>query len=267
MYHYDVEITTVSKTDTSRDTKQRGFSTRVKRRVVDALQQSKAFKKYLLAFDGTKNLYTSKPLPSKEVEHCVAIDEKSNQDFCITLKLASSIDMEELKSPFDPDVHQKHIQALDILIRHAASQTHEAVGRYFFKLPHDPPDKLAEVYRGFYTTFRPCKSEPMLNIDFAAMPFCHSMTLLEFAEKVKEERGASSLPENDLLSKELKGLQIYTTYMGYKRFYRAERVSEKTANDQVITVEGTEMNIAQYFENKGQKIKSHLRCIKCEGED
>ncbi|KAL3200270.1 hypothetical protein MRX96_043533 [Rhipicephalus microplus] len=235
VYHYDVEIKTVNKTDTSRDTKPRGFSTRVKRRVVEALQQSKAFKKYVLAFDGTKNLYTSKPLPSKEVEHCVAIDEKSNQDFFITLKLASTLDMEELKSPFDPDVHQKHIQALDILIRHAASQTHEAVGRYFFKLPHNPPDKLAEVYHGFYTTFRPCKSEPMLNIDFAAMSFCHSMTLLKFAEKVKKERGASSLPE--LLSKELKGLQIYTTYLGYKRFYRVERVSEKSAKDQDITVE------------------------------
>lgn len=219
----------------------------------------------MLAFDGTKNLYTSKPLPSKEVEHCVAIDEKSNQDFFITLKLASTLDMEELKSPFDPDVHQKHIQALDILIRHAASQTHEAVGRYFFKLPHNPPDKLAEVYHGFYTTFRPCKSEPMLNIDFAAMSFCHSMTLLKFAEKVKKERGASSLPE--LLSKELKGLQIYTTYLGYKRFYRVERVSEKSAKDQDITVEEKKMNVAQYFKNKGLKIKSHLRCIKCEGQD
>ncbi|KAH7950722.1 hypothetical protein HPB52_000074 [Rhipicephalus sanguineus] len=99
--------------------------------------KSAAFKECSLVFDGKKNIYTVKEVSSQEVTYSVNIGEKSKQDFAVTLKPAPNIDMDELKNRFDPGVHQKHIQALDIIIRHAARQSHESVGRYFFKAPEN----------------------------------------------------------------------------------------------------------------------------------
>ncbi|KAL1475376.1 hypothetical protein MTO96_037326 [Rhipicephalus appendiculatus] len=178
--------------------------------------------------------------------------------------------MSELKKPFDPDVHQKHIQALDIIIRHTARQEHQVVGRSFFKRPEDETHELGilvDVWFGYYTSFRLCESAPMLNIDFCAMPFYRSMELLEFAKSLLGNVDAITPGDSDLLSKELKGLQVYTTHLGHDQFYRVVNVGKESAEVQELT--GRETTVAKHFEGryKDITIDPNLPCIHCKGKE
>ncbi|KAH6930545.1 hypothetical protein HPB50_014672 [Hyalomma asiaticum] len=228
IYHYDVDIRLRKEAKASSDSNKRTLSRRVNRMVIEQLARDK-FTDCAHAFDGKKNLYTSVKLPKHELTFTEYLDDKSDDGgFIVALKFTSAITHKQT---------EKLIQALDIIIRHAASVSHTPVVRSFFKPPKADPNGYQMLYTllsGFYTSVRCCQNQPMLNIDLSAAFFYNPMPLLDFtrmAINVDVQEAEKVVSAHNRLSLELKGLLVSTLHRGYKRCYRVIKVTDCSAKE------------------------------------
>uniref|UniRef100_A0A1X7VUD3 Uncharacterized protein n=1 Tax=Amphimedon queenslandica TaxID=400682 RepID=A0A1X7VUD3_AMPQE len=192
LYHYDVTL----KPDTCPRRINRAVIKEIEKKYRENLQG------ILLAYDGTKNIYTSKPLPFRSKEFLVPLklDEKDKEKkFEVIIKVVGSIPLDVLSqlstvhTTQSSDV-QSAIQGLDIVLRTLPSMSFVTVGRSFFTPPvtgrGHPLGGGREAWTGYYQSVRPSMGWTItLNLDVSNTAFYKEQPVLEFLKEVINDGG------------------------------------------------------------------------------
>ncbi|KAI5066488.1 hypothetical protein GOP47_0019112 [Adiantum capillus-veneris] len=222
-----------------------------------------------VAYDGQRALYTARELPEVlEMEIELSQDEgpkRRNNRFKITLREASRIRMGLLQEYLDGNrrvLPQDCLQALDIVLREAASGPFIQKGRCFFG-SHFGERSLGggvQAYSGFYQSIRPAQNGLLsLNIDIAAAPFLEAIDLPDFLAKAfrKDIRDLNQeLAKPDAYGdqarvkakKLLKGIRVETVHnRGAKRKYRIQSLSNEPLRNLRFDMDGESISVIDYF--------------------
>lgn len=230
-------------------------------------------------YDGTKNIYTKKPLDFQGVkEFTLEIQEEGKKrNFKISLKWVSQVNLmalqDLLKGKPGVVVPQNAIQALDLVLRHAATLQYIPIGSKLFT----PNGAVGigmglDVWSGYHQSVRPTQWKMMLNIDVCATAFYRNIDVIEYLYEItKYDCNRTQKPLSDLarrqFSKELKGLRIEITYAGnQRRKYRVNGLTRESAQDQKFPLEKdgkkTNVTVKNYFRDE-KKINLKFPWLPC----
>ncbi|GJT02526.1 PAZ domain-containing protein [Tanacetum coccineum] len=109
------------------------------------------------AYDGNKRAFAAGPLPFENKEFVIVVPEKDGRqhEFKVAVKFVVTKDIDHLRKLLSGRQHdnpQETIQALDIVLREAASHERIIVGRSIFS---SPLGNGVDYCRGFYQSLRP----------------------------------------------------------------------------------------------------------------
>ncbi|GKC30024.1 argonaute 1-like protein, partial [Tanacetum coccineum] len=122
-----------------------------------------------LAYDGNKSTFTAGSLPFENKEFVIVVPEKDGRqhEFKVAVKFVVTKDIDHLRKLLSGRQHdnpQETIQALDIVLREAASHERIIVGRSIFS---SPLGNGVDYCRGFYQSLRPTGMGLSLSIDMS----------------------------------------------------------------------------------------------------
>ncbi|CAH1737621.1 unnamed protein product [Aphis gossypii] len=253
-----------------------------KRLLRNALEEfnNKHYPKLLFAFDGRRNMYTTKEIKGKTDLVAVLNDENNRTiDFTVTTSVVNVIQMNKiedyLKSGSSNATPGEAFQALDIILKNRPfSLRFTNVGRSFFPLPRVTPVDLGEgmeLWKGFFQS--PVMGwKPFLNIDVAHKGFPKHQPLINY---ISNELGCdlNSPMDNwsfNALSTYVKGLKIdfmVPNQPNTKRSYKVVGLLDTAAKfrfDMEDSVRGKQtLNVVQYFKiTRNYSIKyQNLPCL------
>lgn len=253
-----------------------------KRLLRNALEEfnNKHYPKLHFAFDGRRNMYTTKEIKGKTDLITVLNDENNRTiDFTITTSIVNVIQMNKiedyLKSGSSNATPGEAFQALDIILKNRPfSLRFTNVGRSFFPLPRITPVDLGEgmeLWKGFFQS--PVMGwKPFLNIDVAHKGFPKHQPLINY---ISNELGCdlNSPMDNwsfNTLSTYVKGLKIdfmVPNQPNTKRSYKVVGLLDTAAKfkfDMEDPVRGKQsLNVVQYFKiTRNYSIKyQNLPCL------
>ncbi|KAJ9582416.1 hypothetical protein L9F63_003269, partial [Diploptera punctata] len=226
------------------------------------------------AFDGKKNLYSAEQLPiDRECTDTVEVKDSESdriKEFRITIKQVARIDMESLKTYMNSGISlappQKAIQAVDVVLRHAAAYRFTPVGRSLFTRPS--PGEVVDLGDGqemWYGLFQSANLgwKPFVNVDVAHKAFPKAQNVLDAIWDV------CHLKSDDQLTRELdryaledflsfiKGLKVeykLPNMPQFKRVYRVNNIGLSAAKQRFRLDDGREITIQDYFKIE-KKVK------------
>ncbi len=253
-------------------------------------------------YDGTKNLYTSRPLQmldfnkNKVLTKTIEVDFENNcQSYNVQIKFARKVQLSAINDYYSGKLSEfpkEAIQALDIILRHGPTINRIPIGNSLYT-PWAPKQRTSigdnrEVAFGHYQSVRYTSSGPTLVIDRTATAFHTGGSVLDFVINLidlnsSQRKGFNSQPlrptkeqmvsyyfnNNDfeIINKELKGLQVFSGHLKYKRKYKVLAISQRSANKEMFDWECNntvrESSVAQYF-SKQYNIElkyPHLPCL------
>ncbi|XP_048424948.1 protein argonaute 5 isoform X2 [Pyrus x bretschneideri] len=210
------------------------------------------------------SIYTAGPLPFASEEFVVKLAEREasavaagsflrDQEFKVTLKLASKADLHQLQQHESPrDV----LQVLDVVLRATTSEKYTVVGRSFFGVELGQKGDFVEgleYWRGFYQSVRLTQFGLSLNIDVTAKAFYEPILVTEFVKKLLNYRELSRpLPDCDRfkVKKALKGVRVALSYRE-NISYRITGVSVEPLSKLMFTLDDkTRTSVVQYYRER-----------------
>nr|WJM99327.1 AGO2 protein 2097 [Hypothenemus hampei] len=217
------------------------------------------------AFDGTKNLYTSKPLTNNfndvlQNEITISDEDGRPKNYKVTVKFANDVDMTPLRDFLSRSVTPTEaLQVVDIVLRMAPLQSCIPAGRSFFMRPREMLDlgEGMQMYNGFYQSAIRGWA-PLLNIDVAHKAFPKAINivdcladLLSTGRQQVRPQDLTSLGEyeKEKLSKFLKTLRIIYEIPGQpasKKSYRVNGLGVAASQSSFIH-EGKNITVVEYF--------------------
>lgn len=233
------------------------------------------------AFDGRRNMYTTKEINAKTDSVTIPNDENEKyMDFTISTSIVNKIQMNKiedyLKSGSSNSPPGEAFQALDIVLKNRPfSLRFTNVGRSFFPIPHRTPVDLGEgmeLWKGFFQS--PVMGwKPYLNIDVAHKGFPKHQSLINYITNDMRCDPNSELDRyqfNTLLNY-VKGLKIdfmIPNQPNTKRSYKVVGLLD-TANkfkfdfDDPVRGGKQSLNVVQYFKAIRQYVIRHpnLPCL------
>ncbi|KAM0912486.1 hypothetical protein ACQ4PT_012766 [Festuca glaucescens] len=214
----------------------------------------------LVAYDGSKSLYTAGELPFTVMDFSVKLGKERREiEYKVTVRFAARANLYHLQqflSGRQRDCPQDTIQALDVVLRESPCQNYVTVSRSFFSTMfghRDIGDGL-ECWRGFYQSLRPTQMGLSLNIDISSTSFYKPIPVMEFARDCLNLRTVeANRPPSDRdrlkLKRALRGVRVETTHQeGKKSMYKITGIT----SDPLVQLnfpldEGTQMTVVQYF--------------------
>lgn len=229
------------------------------------------------AFDGVKNLYSSKNLPFEDQlqdDIVIQVDGRDKK-YKVAVKLVAYVDLSSLRNyfsnrPINGDhlvTPQKAIQCLDVVLRSAPVLKCISVGRSFFTKPEKKQNPLTggmEMYCGFYQSAI-LGWKPFLNIDVAHKAFATCQPVTSLIMELYNLGNVNQL-ENDESNYNWRKLEDYlkTLKIQYeipkqltsRKVYRVNGLV-RSPREERFTMEGRPpMTVFEYFKNeKGYSLK------------
>ncbi|PWA91206.1 Argonaute/Dicer protein, PAZ [Artemisia annua] len=217
-----------------------------------------------LAYDGNKSAFSAGPLPFDNKEFVIVVPEKDGRqrEFKVAVKFAATKDIDHLRQFLSGRQHdnpQETIQALDIVLREAASHERIIVGRSIFSTAFEmgPLGDGVDYCRGFYQSLRPTQMGLSLNIGVA---FYRAMLVSDFVMEYLGKRAPGPLTEQDRIKvkKALRNIKVEVVNGGFKRTYKVQNVTrEATRELTFIDSNGTTVSIVQYYREKYNTTLRH----------
>lgn len=234
------------------------------------------------AFDGNKNLYSSRELPFGDqlCDEQVTIKlEDRDKVYKVTVKFATYVDLTSLRTYFAArSQHGDHlvtpqqaIQCIDIVLRSAPAISCIPAGRSFFT---KPPEIIElgdgmEMYYGFYQSAI-LGWKPFLNVDVAhkAFPICQQVTelIMELYRFQEQDLKSPNVRSWDDLSRYIKTLKVQYEIPGQptsKRVYRVNGLGRSPKEEKFTPENKPPTTILNYFrieKNYGLKYPD-LPCL------
>ncbi|CAG8516305.1 10444_t:CDS:10 [Funneliformis caledonium] len=256
------------------------------RKVFRELERS-AFDVVRPVFDGRKNMFTAKPLPtgdSATYEITLRDDARATtskhqpKPFKIKIRKVNEINMEELSLFLKRKCSLTSnsltaIMALDVLIRHRPSMMHETVGRSFYT-PQGSQSLQGgvEVWQGYYQSARPTSGRIMMNLDVSATVFYESGQLVNIVAKIlgrrtpEDLRRGLNVKDHFVIERFLKNVRINVIHRGEaaaRRRFKIDQITPKSALETTFDSEGAITNVAEYFQQRYNKRLNYpfLPCV------
>ncbi|GMF12856.1 unnamed protein product [Phytophthora lilii] len=220
------------------------------------------FPRVLLVSDARRNIYAPARLPFQLREFAglqLPDDGGRARDFSAIVKEADpvAIRMQQLDELFAGRLNYTPydaLQALDVALRHSASQRFTVVGRNLFN--GNGAKSLgegAELWFGYFQSLRATQNRLVVNLDLAATAFVEAMDVADYlCETLAMRNMPTSLNkfQHSAFSKAVRGVKVNITHRpGVKRSYRVNGLSKNTAENTFFeNDEGQRMSIAQYFQ-------------------
>jgi eukaryotic translation initiation factor 2C len=220
--------------------------------------------------DQMKNIYTPKKLvfASHTFEGIFPLDvdenrKKIEKSFIVTIKESNplKISVNQLRKWFNNEITStpfETIQALDVALRHTASQRFVPVGRNFFNGSRAQPiGNGCELWYGVHQSLRPLQCGLTLNVDTAATSFLKGGPMVDYIKDVLQcrdlPRSFDARQKRDL-ERALRGVKITVTHRDTKRIFRINKLSPTSAEDMVFAdQDGNKQSVADYFEKTYKK--------------
>lgn len=267
VYHYDVMMAEDGRSF-GNDGPPKALATKIMGALLNELKRQ--FPDVLLVSDARKNIYSPRrlPFPSKVFGALKLGDDGGrDRDFSATVKEADpvAIRMQQLDELFAGRLNYTPydaLQALDVALRHSASQRFTVVGRNLFSATGSKSlGEGAELWFGYFQSLRATQNRLVVNLDLAATAFVEEMDVLDFLVK---SLNARDLPttlakyQHSAFSKAIRGVKVSITHRpGVKRSYRVNGLTKTSAQDTFFTDDdGKRVSIVQYFQ---QAYKLRLR--------
>jgi len=228
-------------------------------------QNAQTFGNVKFGYDGKKLLWSVRePLFESTTFQVKYGDPDSSRDpetFLVTISPVGQADVSAIQEWIrqggvgEPPIGT---QALDILLRHTKNLTCISTNRSTFDPQTADPQPCFggfSIWRGWYQGVKATQSGLVLNIDLAYSLFLNEQTGVDFVGAIlgRREGGArnESLSSTDTstCSREMKGLQFYTTHTAHKI---KNRVSSLTQNADTISFEfdGRMVSVREYYRIK-----------------
>ncbi|KAG3182601.1 Protein argonaute-2 [Phytophthora cactorum] len=212
--------------------------------------------------DARKNIYAPRRLPFQNQEFgslTLPEDGGRAREFSAVVKEADpvAIRMQQLDELFAGRLNYTPydaLQALDVALRHSASQRFTVVGRNLFS--GNGAKSLgegAELWFGYFQSLRATQNRLVVNLDLAATAFVEEMDVLDFLRQTLSLRDLpTSLAkyQHSAFSKAIRGVKVNITHRpGVRRSYRVNGLTKISAQDTYFeNDEGQRVSIVQYFQ-------------------
>ncbi|GKD12324.1 PAZ domain-containing protein [Tanacetum coccineum] len=214
-----------------------------------------------LAYDGKKSAFAAGPLPFENKEFVIAVPEKDGRqrEFKVAVKFAATKDIDHLRQFLSGRQHdnpQETIQALDIVLREAASSNERIiVGRSIFSTAFEmgPLGNGVDYCRGFYQSLRPTQMGLSLNLDMSARAFYRNILVSDFVSEYLGKSVTRSLSDQDriMIKKALRNIKIEVANGGFKRTYKVLNITKEPTSQLTFTdANGTTISIVRYYREK-----------------
>lgn len=306
IFHYDIDISKImagrsdggAEANAYTHKKYKCLNTKIKRNVVETIVATK-LEGIRPAFDGEKNLYSNKPLPRILAQAFNVTLEENGRSVTYEINLKpvykkenvgnlpkNSISFEPLNQLIEGRTNsvteeiQTAIMALETIIRHGPAQHLIPIGRSFYTKPHEDRCYISgglEIWFGHYQCVQITKRKLMLNIDFSTTAFYRNCNVIDFMLDIlypdardKEETlrriRRITPPQQNILLKQLKNVNIQVTHMQQNRKHRIIGITPDSANETFferdINGEKTTSSIAEYFRSQYEALKyPNLPCL------
>lgn len=296
IYHYHVEITDKSrspkttKVRTIKEEKETATQLEVQqkrnvgkqkfREVVNKLICDKKLKDFWPFYDGYKNLFTFRPLNIGEGKSAdVSLGDDSNiKTYNVTVKPVrkngggNAINLQSLSdvcSVRRGEIPLEAVMAFDMILCHRNPPFNQVgIGRSFFffnEIRKNPIDGQVEVWKGYNNSLQLTQKGPAVLVNVASKAFHCSGFVIEYACNVlgfditERNLGAEDIHK---LKKSLRGMKVEVTHLPYPRKYTIESVTQRSADDLIVDIEGKHMSVTQFFAQKYRRLKfSSLPCL------
>lgn len=254
-YHYDVTIDP----DKPR---------RMMRKVWETFRR-KNFPNIHPAFDDSKNLYTTEPIPEKWQFGELELPEEEfdkPKKYTIVLKFANTIDMRALLTYVHHQgrsvMPQEALMCLDIVLRNASALRFVRVQRNYFSQPTQMIDLGSgmELWHGFFQSAI-LGWKPYLNVDVTNKGFPKEINIVDLMAEISRQpaRNMSEIQyyDSETISKHIKGLKVryeIPKIPSSKRSIRCNKLlSTNAENTKFEDQNGVEATVYDYF----LKIKNY----------
>ncbi|KAG7389010.1 Protein argonaute 10 [Phytophthora pseudosyringae] len=259
VYHYDVMMAEAGRSF-GNDGPPKALANKIMTALMAELKRQ--FPDFHLVSDARKNIYAPKRLPFQLQEFGalqLPDDGGRAREFSAVVKEADpvAIRMQQLDELFAGRLNYTPydaLQALDVALRHSASQRFTVVGRNLFS--GNGAKSLgegSELWFGYFQSLRATQNRLVVNLDLAATAFVEEMDALDFlCESLSMRQMPASLVkyQHSAFSKAIRGVKVNITHRpGVKRSYRVNGLSKMSAAETFFeNDEGQRMSIVQYFQ-------------------
>ncbi|RLN81527.1 hypothetical protein BBO99_00003659, partial [Phytophthora kernoviae] len=260
VYHYDVSMA-----ENGSSFGNDGPPKMLAGKIMTALMQElkRLYPQFLVVSDSRKNIYSPAKLPF-QIQDFTGLqlpdDGGRAREFSAVVKEVDpvAIRMHQLEELFSGRLNYTPydaLQALDVALRHTASQRFTAVGRNLF---HGNGAKSlgegAELWFGYFQSIRATQNKLVVNLDLAATAFVEAMDVTDYlCEALSLRNMPTSLEkyQHSAFSKAIRGVKVNITHRpGVKRSYRVNGLSRESAERTFFeNDEGQRVSIVQYFQS------------------
>jgi len=204
-------------------------------------------------FDGVKNLYTCNPLNGldfeklKEFSSLIELNiDRRDCVFQVKIKFAAKVELTKVNDyleGYSKEIPFDGIRALDIILRNGPSINRIPIGNCIYPIQQEAQFQSLgsgkNLIYGHFQSVRPAASGLNLIIDRSSTAFYESGDLLDFVRSILKSHiprkyygndsldcitfrsSSNQIKSNiDLLSKEMKGLQVEVNHLSYKRKFK-----------------------------------------------
>lgn len=304
IYHYDIDISDSTKDNkigksvlsegrtakedikknvkhVEREKRRNMGKAKCRRIISNAFKSNPLLKQFCPAYDGQKNLFTSKPLPVKKEPYPVDLKvEDKLKRFYVTITPVTKEDNTNMIS-LEPlvklyrsrikieDIPYEVLLVYDTVMKHRDPRDTEpffaqvAFRNSFFSL-NGAKDYLGsglEVWFGYHQNVQLTQLGPVVVINLAAKAFHIAGPVIEYANDVlgSDVRRLPKLEkwQSNNLTDSLKGIQVKVTHQKVPRKYKIKSVLDKSANNMIIDVDNRKISVTQYFLEKYNKRLSY----------
>jgi len=260
VFHYDVAMAESGGRSFGNDGPPKALANKIMAALMAEL--ARQFPTIQLVSDARKNIYAPSRLPFQQQEFDslqLPDDGGRARAFSAVVKEADpvAIRMQQLEELFAGRLNYTPydaLQALDVALRHSASQRFTVVGRNLFG-PNGAKSlgEGAELWFGYFQSIRATQNRLVVNLDLAATAFVEAMSVLEYLGETLSLRDTPmSLAkyQHSAFSKAVRGVKVNITHRpGVRRSYRVNGLSRESAERTFFeNDDGERMSIVQYFQ-------------------
>uniref|UniRef100_A0A061QHS5 Putative argonaute n=1 Tax=Cupiennius salei TaxID=6928 RepID=A0A061QHS5_CUPSA len=248
---------------------------------IEILKENKKLQKLEPIYDGGKNLFTAQKLPIQDqLSFNVPLEvEGRTKHYTISLKPVKKLDgtniinMKPLKSgnSYNLDTMNEILLVLNAIMNHRSANSQEIrVGRSFFSTSGSNRKDVGEgleIWHGYNQSVHLTEKGPAIVLNLSARVFHKAGEAIDYiadllGRDITQRRRPLTSFEVKKIQKALTKVRVKVTHLKYPRQYRINGVSDLSAQDLKMQIDGKEKSIAEYFGEKYGTLKfPHLHCF------